>query len=130
MASSTITLYKTNAATVAFALVSSSVDKTVWKVAGLPLSTPYQLELTRKLVPGSKNNHIGVRLARTEQNTSTSVLATAQILVDISVPKDQSILSASVVTEMLGVIASLLNDGTALAATSVNRTALGDARDV
>lgn len=130
MATSSLVLYKTNAATVTFALVSSSVDKTVWKVAGLPLSTPYLLELTRKLSSGSKNNHIQVRLARTEQNASTSVLATAQVLLDLSVPKDQSILTASVIAEMLGIVSSLLNDGTALAATSVNRTAIGDGRDV
>jgi len=130
MASSSVTLYKSNAATVVFSLVSSSVDKTVWKVAGRALSNPFTLELTRKLASGTKNDHIVVRLARVEPNATTAQKATAQVLVDISVPKDQSVLTAAIISELCGLLSSALNDGTALAATSANRDAIADGRDI
>lgn len=130
MASSSIIPYINNTQTVTFSQVASSVEKTVYKVAGRPLATPYQLELARKLVSGSKNDHITVRLSRVEQNINTAQLATGQILVDISVPKDQSILTPDILKEMLGVIASLCNDNAALAATSNSRAALVDGRDL
>lgn len=130
MASSSLTLYSSNSTSQAFALVSSSVDKTVWKVAGRPLSTPIELEFTRRLTNGSKNDHLVLRLSQKEQNASTAQLATGQILVDISVPKDQSIITPAVLVGLLGMVSSLLNDASALATTSANRTAIVDGRDV
>jgi hypothetical protein len=130
MASSSITLYSSNAASQAFSLVSSSVDKTVWKVANRPLSNALQLELTRKLTSGNKNDHVIIRLSQVEANATTSQKATAQVLVDISVPKDQSILTPTVIVGLLGMVSSLLDDGTALQATSANRSAIADGRDI
>lgn len=130
MASSSITLYTSNSATQAFSLVSSSVNQTVWKAASRPLSNPYTVELTRKLTNGTKNDHVTVRIARVEANASTGQKATAQVLLDLSVPKDQSILDTSVIVGMLGALSSMLNDNAALAATSANRSAIADGRDV
>lgn len=130
MASSSLAPYISNSVTETFSLVSSSVNQTVWKVPGRALSNPYTVELNRKLTSGTKNDHIVLRVARVEANASTAQKATAQILVDISVPKDQSNLSSAILANMLGVVASVLNDNTALAATSVNRSAIVDGRDI
>lgn len=130
MASSSLVLYVSNADTQEFVLVSSSVNMTVWKVANRPLSNPFTIELARKLTSGTKNDHVTVRIARVEANASTSQKATAQVLIDVSVPKDQSILTGAEISKMLGAAASLLNDGNNLALTGTNRGAIVDGRDV
>lgn len=130
MATSTLSFYKTNSTQVSFSLVSTSSEKSIWKVASRSLSTPLSLEISRKLSSGNANDHITVRIAQVERNASTAQLATAQVLLDISVPKDQSILTQTVIVELLGLLSSLLDDSTALQATSANRTAIADGRDL
>lgn len=130
MASSSLTPYKDNTNQVTFSLVSTSADKTAFKVSGRSIACPYTIELSRKLSTGKTNDHVQVRVAITERNTTTSVLATGQVLLDISIPKDQSIITNTVMTEVLGVLASLLDQATANNASSANRTALIEGRDL
>lgn len=131
MASTSLDLYGTNAEHQVFTLVSTSIDGAHYKVANRPMSTPTVLEISRKIKPGvAQNDHVLVRLARSEQNVSTGKIATFQVLLDISIPKDQSILTPAECFVDLGKIASLLNDGAAMAATVNNRAALVDGRDV
>lgn len=130
MASSSITLYDSAAGTMTFLLVSSSVNETVWKAAGRSLSTPLELKLARKLNSGTKNDTILVQFRRIERNVTTSQLATAQFKCELSVPKDQTILTPAILADLLGYASSLFNDGAALAATEANRGAIVDGRDV
>lgn len=126
MASSSLTPYKDNTNQVTFALVSQSANGATYKVAGRDLATPYLVEVQRKLTnPGATgNDHIVLRAARVERNVDTSKLATAQVLVDVSIPKDTSILDQTAQLELLAISSSLLNDATAMAATTANRSAL------
>jgi len=130
MATSSLTLYSSNAASAAFVLVSSSVDNTVWKVANRSLSTPLSLQFTRKYQSGNKNDILKVVFKQIERNATTAQLATFQASLEISVPKDQSILTPAVCAGVIGYLSSLLDDSTALQATSANRTAIVDGRDV
>jgi len=130
MASSSLTPYKDNTNQVTFSLVSTSADKSQFKVAGRAIACPYVVEISRKLSTGKVNDHVGVRVAVTERNATTSALATGQLLLDISIPKDQSIITNTVMVEMLGVLASLLDQSTANNASSANRTALIEGRDL
>jgi hypothetical protein len=132
MASATLAPYKTNAATQSFTLVSSGTTGATWKATGRDLSTPYVISVERKLSTSTSttNDHIVVRIARTERNTTTSKLATCQVLLDVSIPKDTSVLTAAVQKEILSCVSSLLNENTAMEATSVNITALIEGRDL
>jgi len=132
MATATLTLYKNSSTTLAFTLVSQSATGATYKVGGRSLSTPFVIELQRKLTaPGKKgNDHIIVRIARTERNTQTGDLATTQGMLDFSVPKDQSLMGLTEQLEILGLLVSALNDGAALAATSTNRSALISGSDL
>jgi len=130
MASSTLAPYRNNANQVTFNLVSSSVEGSLWRVSGRSIATPYGLELKRKINPGKSNDHVQARVFCTERNASTSVLATAQISLDISIPKDNSILTNAAIIDMLGVCASLLNENVANNAGVTSRTALVEGRDL
>lgn len=132
MASATLTPYRNNANQVTFSLVSTSADQTTYKVSGNPLSEPHLVEITRKLTNSNSasNDHVQVRIARVERNATTGKLATMQVLCDISLPKDDSILTATVQKEQLAILASLFNEATAMEATTANITALIEGRDL
>lgn len=132
MASSTLSPYKNNTTTQVFTLVTTGTTATSYKVAGRDLSCPYSVEIQRKLAPAnaSTNDHVVLRLARTERNVETSKLATLQVLVDISIPKDTSVLTATTQKEILSVVASLLNESSVMSATTVAVTALIEGRDL
>lgn len=130
MASSSLTPYSDNSTQVTFNLVTTSQNKSTYIVGGRPFAQPYMLEITRKASSGRSNDHIGVRIARVEANATTNVLATGQVNLDISIPKDQSVLDNTALIGMLGVLASVLDQSTALNASAANRTALVEGRDL
>jgi hypothetical protein len=132
MASSSLTPYRNNSDQVTFQLVSTSSEGSSYRVSGRDLSSPHVVDIKRKLTSGNStaNDHISVRVARTERNASTSKLATMQVLLDISIPKDTSILTSTVQAEQLAIAASLLNEATAMEATTANITALIEGRDL
>jgi len=70
------------------------------------------------------NDHVMVRLYDTRRNTTTSKLATCQVLLDISIPKDTSNLTKTVQGDLVSCLASLLNESAVLAATRANINAL------
>lgn len=132
MATETLTAYEANVGTKSFALAQTGATKTVWIASGRALSTPFTISVERKLSPNNSpsNDHILLRATRIEQNVNTGKLATFQCTLDISVPKDQSILSPSEQKKVISVIASLLNEGTAMEATNANITKLIEGRDL
>lgn len=132
MSSSTITPYVTNAATQAFSLVSESATGAKYMVAGREIGLPYVVEVTRKLTaPGAtSNDHVGIRIARTERNATTAKLATCQVLLDISIPKDATVITQTEQKKLLSALASLLNEYTAMEATTASITALVEGRNL
>jgi len=100
-------------------------------MSGRPIATPYVIELNRKInVNGTGNDHVSVRIARTEQNVTSGKLATSQILCDFSIAKDQSILNQAAQKELGMILASLLMDGAAVLDTPVSLTAVVEGRDI
>lgn len=132
MATETLTAYETNSQTRVFSLKQTGPSSTSWIVSGRPLGTPYSLSIERKLSNSNSpsNDHIVLRAVRVEQNTSTGKLATFQASLDISIPKDQSILTPAVQKQVISTICSLLNEATAMEATSANLTKLIEGRDL
>lgn len=131
MPASTVTLYKNNTQTVAFALVSSSANQCRWIVSGRSLAAPFELISTVKAAPqGAQNDVVEYQISRKEVNVTTGKLATLNVKVSISIPKDQSILTPSLQVEQLSLLASLLIDAAATGATSANRTAMIEGRFV
>lgn len=131
MASATLSPYKNNTTTQVFSLVSVLSSGARYMASGRAISSPYVIEIQRKLNPnGTGNDHVGIRIARTEQNVTTGKLATCQFLLDISIPKDQSILTPAVQKELGSILASLFNESTAMEATTVALTALVEGRDL
>lgn len=132
MASSSLLPYKNNTTTQTFALVSTSATGAKYQLSGRSLANPYVIEIQRKLTPAnaSGNDHVVLRVARTEANATTGKLATFQVLLDISVPKDISVLTSAVQKEVVSSLTSLLNECTAMEATNANITSLIEGRDL
>lgn len=132
MATDTITAYKNNTQTTVFLLQNSSATKTTWLVSGRAIALPFNLSVERKPSANnaSTNDHVVLRLSRVEQNSSTGKLATLQVSLDLSLPKDQSVLTAGVQKELISCLASILNESTAMEATSANITKLIEGRDL
>lgn len=132
MATETLTLYKNNTQTQAFGLAQTSATKTVWLAAGRAISLPYSVSVERKPTSANSasNDHVVLRVSRVEANASTGKLASLPITLDISIPKDQSVLTLAVQKEMLCVLASALNEATAMEATNANITKLIEGRDL
>jgi len=111
-----------------YTLVPVSEDDAgaTYKVAGRDLATPLGIEIQRKLTAptATGNDHVIVRAFRTERNASTGKLATCQVLLDISIPKDTSILTIAEQTKLVAAVASLLNEETAMGASLANIAAL------
>lgn len=132
MASSSISPYRNSANTVVFQLVSTTATGAKYIVSGRDIACPYSIDINRKLTQSSAtgNDHVQIRVARVERNATTQKLATCQAVVDISLPKDTSILTAAIQTELLNVMTSVFRDATASAATNANITALIEGRDL
>jgi hypothetical protein len=132
MATATLTPYCHNGIATSFGLVSTSANGAKWMKSGRDIACPYSIEIQRKLTApnANTNDHVVVRIAETERNATTGKLATGQILIDISIPKDSSIITAEYQQHLLGIASSLLNDSADLAATHVAQTALVEGRDL
>jgi len=132
MASSTLTAYRDGSDTVVFTLVSTSATGAVWTVSGRSLSAPYSISIDRKINSSGAmaNDHVILRISETELNATTGKPATLAATLDISIPKDQSILTPTVQKYLLKRLASLLNDQSATAATFVSAVALIEGRDL
>jgi hypothetical protein len=126
MGSSSLTPYYASSGQYTFTLVSTSDNGATWKVASRDLATPQVVEIQRKLTAPSAtgNDHVVLRVARTERNATTGKLATMQVLLDISIPKDTSILTIAEQTKLVACVASLLNQSTAMEASLTNIASL------
>jgi len=131
MASPSISPHHSSSSTTVFGLVSETANGVKWQVAGRSLSAPYTVELNRKIDPNATaNDHIVLKVSRTEKNTTTSKSATGSVSVDISVPKDNTILTTAELVKMAEIAASLINDYSASAATTTNATAFIEGSDI
>lgn len=132
MATTTLTAYTTNTLTQAFELQSTSETKTVWIATGREIACPYTVSVERKKASSNSpsNDHVVLRVTRIERNATTGKLATFQSSLDLSIPKDQSILSATEQKKAISWISSCLNEGTAMEATNANITKLIEGRDL
>lgn len=131
MATTSLVLYNNNSTTTTYDLVTTGTDKTVWKVASRALACPRSIEIQRKPTASSatSNDHVIVRAAVIERNTSTQKLATGQVVLDLSIPKDGSIITNTVLGDLLANIASLLNEKTVMEATRASINAIVEGRD-
>lgn len=131
MASATLVPKTDASGTLTIELVSTSESGSVYRVSGRDLSVPYGMEVRRVLTQPSAtgNDHIKVRLFRTEKHASTNKPATMQVLLDISVPKDNTVLNKTEQRKLVVALASLLGD--CMAVTNyTNVTKLLDAMDL
>jgi hypothetical protein len=131
MATQTLTPYINNTQQITLTLASTGAEGSNWMVSGRDMSLPYRLEIRRKAVnPNSKgNDRVSLRLARSERNVTTGLLATGSISMTVSVPKDSATITQTHVKEMVAAIASLLDNCTAQEATNPNIAALVEGRD-
>jgi len=132
MASNTLTAYETATATKTFNLVTTSKEQTVWRASGRSLGQPYEVQIVRKIGnAGQKtNDNVQLRVLKTELDPATGLVATAHATLNISVPRNASLIPGAQIVQMMSVVASLLNDGTAVPSTSANKTALVEGRDL
>lgn len=131
MASQTLDLYKDNTNHEVFSLASQNSAGAKWLLPGRALNAPKSVELARKINSSSPSNDVvKFKVSQTELNSSTGKPATFFAEITISVPKDTSQLTPAVQKDIVGQLCSAVNDATALAATSVNRTALIEGRDL
>jgi len=131
MASATLVPKTDASGTITFELVSTSSDGATYRVTGRDLSVPLGCQITRVLTQPSAqgNDHIKVRLFRTEKHATTGKPATMQVLLDISVPKDNTIINKTEQRKLVVALASLLGDCMAVSS-YVNSTKLLDAFDL
>lgn len=132
MASSTLTFYYDATHSQSFSLVSTGQNLSNWKVAGRDLSLPYEVSVQRKLTPPSAlgNDHVIVTIRGVERNATTGKLVTGSVTMDISIPKDTATIGLNAMSQMVGYLSSLINDGGVLAGTNTNRTAILGGRDL
>jgi len=131
MASSSLNPFNGNTNHQLFGLKTSTATGSVWMVSGRNIAQPFELETVRKVNPSSlSNDHSILRLTRKEANATTGKLATLQVTIDVSIPKDTSILSPTEQKAALAVMGSLLNESTAMEATNANITAIVEGRDI
>jgi len=103
-----------------FDLVTTGTDRTTWKVSGRDIAVPQSLEIIRKFTAPNAlaNDHVQVRIARSERNTSTGKPATCQVLLDISVPKDALVITQAEQRKLVSILGSLLSDNAAVASSA------------
>lgn len=132
MASASLAPYKNNSAQVTHLLVATGPTGSSYSVAGRSLGLPYGIQIQRKVGPSGSlaNDHVIVKVGCSYANATTGKIATGSVSCDISIPRDSTIITTTVMAELLGQLSSLLNDSTALAATSANRVALIEGRDL
>lgn len=111
MASASFALDDLADADVTFVLAGSTSRGAEYRVADLPLSTPKTLEFQYNVGnPGSKgNDHLITTIRETVINEDTSVSSTAQLKLDLSVPRDEAWTTA-MSKDLLAHLADLLTD--------------------
>jgi hypothetical protein len=131
MASATLNPYVDNTNHQALVLKSTTDLGAVFMVSGRALGAPFELELIRKVNPNSlSNDHSIVRLTRKEANAASGKLATLQVTLDCSIPKDVTVLTLTEQKKLVSLLVSLLNESTAMEATNANITAILEGRDL
>lgn len=132
MSTATLTPYKNNTTQVTFSLVSETSNGATYLVGGRALSLPYSLAITRKLTAqnSTANDEINIVARRVESNATTSKLSTAYVKLIVSIPKDTTVINAAAQKELISVLASLLNDSTAMGTGTVAMTALIEGRNL
>jgi len=134
MATATLTPYYSSAAQQTFTLASQGSDKVTWRdpAASRSLARPYIVELTRKLgQQNSKaNDHVTLKISRSESAVSTGLPVTGFVSLDISIPRDNTSISAANMQSMLGILGSLLFNSTATPATLTNIASLVNGSDL
>lgn len=130
MASSTLNPFVDNSAHQAFVLKSSTQSGSIWMVSGRNISLPFELETQRKVNPNAlSNDHSIVRVTRKEANATSGKLATFQLTLDVSIPKDNTIITLAEQKKLISLLVSMLNEQTAMEATNANVTAVLEGRD-
>lgn len=132
MASSSLAPYKNNSTAVTFAYVGPISNGAQYKVSGRALACPHEITIEKFIgASGSAaNDRVRITVRRVERNTTTDKLATLKTSLEISIPKDLSILDTTAQLEQLALMSSLLNDSTAMAATTAARTNIVEGRDL
>lgn len=128
MPASSIAPYKNNTQTTTFGLASSGTNEVSYLESGNSMSEPHSITKSKKVSSGAANNLSTVVYKRVKRNATTGKFATLQIKVEISIPQDNSTITNAMVIEGEGIVSSILNDATALAATTAERTALAEGR--
>ncbi len=131
MSSATFSPYKNNTQTVVFTLASENPNGVTYLVSGRSISQPMTLTISRKLTaPGAAgNDEVTLVIKRIDQNATTLKLSTAYAKFILSIPKDQSVVTAAVQKELCAILASLFNESTAMEATTLFLTALVEGRN-
>lgn len=131
MSSSSFSPYKNNTTQVTFTLASESPTGVKYLVSGRSISQPFTLDITRKLTaPGAAgNDEVTILIKRVDQNATTLKLSTAFVKFTLSIPKDQSIVTATLQKELCALLASLFNESTAMEATTAFLTAIVEGRN-
>jgi len=121
-----LTPYINNASTTTFVKAYDTTTGVVYLTSGRPIAQPFGLEIVRKHTPPSSpgNDQVQLRLRRVEQNATTGKLASFNVTLSISIPKDQTILTPTVMKQSVSAVASLLNESTAMEATNTFITKL------
>lgn len=120
MASSTLTGYYSPTASVVFDLVSSTNEGADWRVSGRSLGTPYMVSLRRVVgrTGQRSNDRITLRVSYSDQNAETALASTANVTLEVSIPRDVIAVPNSQSVEMLSVLGSILNDQSPTAVTN------------
>lgn len=131
MSSPSFSPYKNNTTTTVFTLASESPTGVKYLVSGRSIACPFSLEISRKLTApnAAGNDEVSILVKRIEQNATSGKLATGFVKVTVSIPKDVSVITATVQKELMSVVASLFNESTAMEATTAFITALIEGRN-
>lgn len=130
MASASLNPFVDNTNHQALVLKSSTQTGSIWMVSGRNISLPFELETSRKVNPNAlSNDHSIIRLTRKEANASSGKLATFQATLDVSIPKDNTVITLAEQKKLVSLLVSLLNEGTAMEATNASITAVLEGRD-
>jgi len=126
MASSSVTLYHGDTENRVYALTQTSANKTEFRVAGLALAEPQMLTIERKIQPGNSksNDQIIVTVSQVSRNTTSGLLATGKVSVNISVPRDNSIITQTVMSQLCKQIGSLFGNNCAALSADAATSAL------
>jgi len=132
MASATLQAYYDATLSETYSLVSSTANGSKWILPGQPIGCQKTIEIVRSLTPSGAmaNDHVKVIMTNHGRNTTTGKIATSSISMDISIPKDQSILTETLMKQDLKELSSLLNDSRAGGATYNNALSLIRGTDI